>query len=113
MDLAAENIDFAYEEKKIIDNVTINIPQNTTTAIIGPSGSGKTTLCHLLSRFWDVDSGKVTLDNRDIREYSMDSLMENFSFVFQNVYLFKDTIANNIRFGTPEASIEQVVEAAK
>ena len=112
-DIKGENIDFAYEEKKIIDNVTINIPSNTTTAIVGPSGSGKTTLCHLLSRFWDVDSGSVTLDNHDIREYSMDSLMENFSFVFQNVYLFKDTIANNIRFGSPEASMEQVIEAAK
>ena len=112
-DLAGENIDFAYEEKKIINNVTINIPQNTTTAIVGPSGSGKTTLCHLLSRFWDVDKGQVTLDNTDIRKYSMDSLMENFSFVFQNVYLFKDTIANNIRFGMPEASMEQVIEAAK
>ena len=112
-DLKGENIEFAYEEKKIIDHVTINIPQNTTTAIVGPSGSGKTTLCHLLSRFWDVDQGKVTLDHHDIREYSMDSLMENFSFVFQNVYLFKDTIANNIRFGSPEASMDQVIEAAK
>ena len=112
-EIRADHIEFAYEEKKIIDNVTIHIPQNTTTAIVGPSGSGKTTLCHLLSRFWDVDSGKVTLDNRDIRQYSMDSLMENFSFVFQNVYLFKDTIANNIRFGTPKASMDQVIEAAK
>ena len=111
--IKGENIEFAYEEKKIINNVTINIPQNTTTAIVGPSGSGKTTLCHLLSRFWDVDSGSVTLDDRDIREYSMDSLMENFSFVFQNVYLFKDTIANNIRFGYPEASMDQVIDAAK
>ena len=112
-EIRADHIDFAYEEKKIIDDVTIHIPQHTTTAIVGPSGSGKTTLCHLLSRFWDVDSGKVTLDNRDIRQYSMDSLMENFSFVFQNVYLFKDTIANNIRFGTPNASMDQVIEAAK
>ena len=112
-DLRGENIDFAYEDKKIINQVTINIPQNTTTAIVGPSGSGKTTLCHLLSRFWDVDKGQVTLDNIDIRKYSMDSLMENFSFVFQNVYLFKDTIANNIRFGSSEASINQVIDAAK
>ena len=108
-----KNIDFAYEKKKIIDNVTLKIPSNTTTAIVGPSGSGKTTLCHLISRFWDVDSGTVTLDNKDIRNYSMDSLMENYSFVFQNVYLFKDTIANNIRFGSPKASMEEVVAAAK
>ena len=96
-DLKGENIDFAYEEKKIISNVTINIPEKTTTAIVGPFGSGKTTLCHLLSRFWDVDSGKVTLDNRDIREYSMDSLVENFSFVFQNVDPEKDATIHLIK----------------
>ena len=112
-DLKASNISFAYEEKKIIDDVSVVIPQQSTTAIVGPSGSGKTTLCHLLSRFWDVDQGSVMLDQHDIREYSMDSLMKNFSFVFQNVYLFKDTIANNIRFGTPNANMEQVIEAAK
>ena len=112
-DLDALDIDFAYGKKKIIDDITIHIPQHTTTAIVGPSGSGKTTLCHLLSRFWDVDKGNVMLDHCDIRDYSMDALMKNFSFVFQNVYLFKDTIANNIRFGSPEASMEQVIAAAK
>ena len=112
-DIKVDSVDFAYEKKKIIDGVTLNIPANTTTAIVGPSGSGKTTLCHLISRFWDVDGGTVTLDNKDIRKYSMDSLMENYSFVFQNVYLFKDTIANNIRFGSPNASMEEVIKAAK
>lgn len=112
-DLKAEHIDFAYNEKKIINDISVTIPQNTTTAIVGPSGGGKTTLCHLLSRFWDVDSGKVTLGGRNIKEYSMDSLMQNFSFVFQNVYLFKDTIANNIRFGQPDASMDTVIDAAK
>lgn len=112
-DLKAEHIDFAYGKKKIIQNISLEIPQNTATALVGPSGSGKTTLCHLLSRFWDVESGTVTLGGRDIREYSMDALMQNFSFVFQNVYLFKDTIANNIRFGQPEAPIETVISAAK
>lgn len=111
--LKVEHIDFAYERKKIIDDVSVTIPQNTTTAIVGPSGGGKTTLCHLLSRFWDVDRGSVTLGGRDIREYSMDALMRNFSFVFQNVYLFRDTIANNIRFGQPDASMEAVIAAAK
>ena len=82
-------------------------------AIIGPSGGGKTTLCHLLARFWDVDGGRVTLGGRDVREYDMDSLMQNFSFVFQNVYLFHDTVANNIRFGQPDAPMEKVTEAAK
>ena len=111
--LEARNIDFAYDKKKIIDDVSLVIPEHTTTAIVGPSGGGKTTLCHLLSRFWDVDHGEVLLDGHDIREYSLDSLMRNFSFVFQNVYLFKDTIANNIRFGQPEASMDAVIEAAK
>lgn len=112
-DLKAEHIDFAYGEKKIIRDVSLEIPQNTTTAIVGPSGSGKTTLCHLLSRFWDVDSGIVTLGGRNIKEYSMDTLMQNFSFVFQSVYLFKDTIANNIRFGQPDAPMDKVIAAAK
>ena len=111
--LAAEHISFAYGTRKIIDDVSLTIPDKTTTAIVGPSGSGKTTLTSLLSRFWDVDAGRVTLDGRDIREYSMDSLMKNFSFVFQNVYLFHDTIANNIRFGREDLPLEAVKEAAR
>ncbi|MBR0477167.1 MAG: ABC transporter ATP-binding protein, partial [Treponema sp.] len=104
--IEARGIDFSYNSdssvpRKIIDNVSLTIPANTTTAIVGPSGGGKTTLCHLLARFWDVDKGSVTLGGKDVRDYSMDDLMKNFSFVFQNVYLFHDTIANNIRFGEP------------
>ena len=112
-DLNAENIRFSYGEKPIINGITLDIPERTATAIVGPSGGGKTTLCHLLSRFWDVDGGQVTLGGHDVREYDMDSLMQNFSFVFQNVYLFHDTIANNIRFGQPDAPMEKVVAAAK
>ena len=112
-DLKAEHIDFAYGSRKIIDDVSVTIPQNTTTAIVGPSGSGKTTLCHLLSRFWDVDSGTVTLGGKNVKDYSLDALMRNFSFVFQNVYLFRDTVANNIRFGQPDAPMDAVIEAAK
>ena len=112
-DLSAEKIGFAYEKRKIIDSVTLHIPEHTTTAIVGPSGGGKTTLTSLLSRFWDVDEGTVTLDGRDVRDYSMDALMKNYSFVFQRVYLFADTIANNIRFGQPEAPMEKVIDAAK
>ena len=112
-DLRAENIRFSYDKKPIINGVTLDIPEKTTTAIVGPSGGGKTTLCHLLSRFWDVDGGHVTLGGHDVREYDMDSLMENFSFVFQNVYLFHDTVANNIRFGQSDAPMENVIEAAK
>ncbi len=113
LELKAEHIDFAYGEKKIIHDLSVTIPPNTTTAIVGPSGSGKTTLCHLLSRFWDVDRGSVTLGGRNVKDYDMDALMKNFSFVFQNVYLFKDTISNNIRFGRPNASMEEVITAAK
>ncbi len=112
-DIEASNIDFAYDTKKIIDNISLKIPEHTTTAIVGPSGGGKTTFCHLLSRFWDVDSGTVTLGGRNVKDYSMDSLMKNFSFVFQSVYLFHDTIANNIRFGEPDAPMEKVIAAAK
>ncbi|MBQ5316765.1 MAG: ABC transporter ATP-binding protein [Oscillospiraceae bacterium] len=111
--ISAENITFAYEKKSVINGISLDIPERTTTAIVGPSGGGKTTLTSLLSRFWDVDSGKVTLDGRDVREYSMDALMRNYSFVFQKVYLFADTIANNIRFGQPDAPMEKVIEAAK
>ncbi|MBQ7186185.1 MAG: ABC transporter ATP-binding protein [Ruminococcus sp.] len=112
-DITAEDISFAYEKRKIIDGISLKIPQHTATAIVGPSGGGKTTLTSLLSRFWDVDSGRVTLGGRDVRDYSMDALMKNYSFVFQRVYLFADTVANNIRFGQPEAPMEKVIEAAK
>ena len=112
-DIEARDVDFAYDTKKIIDGISLKIPEHTTTAIVGPSGGGKTTFCHLLSRFWDVDKGSVSLGGKNVKDYSMDSLMKNFSFVFQSVYLFHDTIANNIRFGEPDASMEKVIAAAK
>lgn len=108
-----EHVGFAYENRKIIDDVTLDIKENTTTAIVGPSGGGKTTITSLIARFWDVQGGQVTLGGRNVKDYSFDSLMENFSFVFQRVYLFEDTIANNIRFGKPEASMDEVIEVAK
>lgn len=107
-DIRAEDVRFSYDRKPIINGITLNIPERTTTAIVGPSGGGKTTLCHLLARFWDVDGGRVTLGGRDVREYDMDSLMRNFSFVFQNVYLFHDTVANNIRFGQSDVPMERL-----
>lgn len=94
-------------------DVNFTIPQNTTTAIVGPSGSGKSTLCSLIARFYDVDAGKITLGETDIREFTCDSLLKNISMVFQNVYLFRDTIRNNIKFGSPDASEEQMIAAAK
>ena len=108
-----EHVSFAYENRKIIDDVTLDIKENTTTAIVGPSGGGKTTITSLIARFWDVQEGEVSLGGRNVKDYSFDSLMENFSFVFQRVYLFEDTIANNIRFGKPEASMDEVIAAAK
>ena len=107
------DVSFSYGNKKIINQVSLIIPEKTTTALVGPSGSGKTTLCNLIARFWDVDQGSISLDGHDVRDYSYDSLIRNFSFVFQSVYHFEDTIANNIRFGKPEASQEEVIEAAK
>ena len=112
-ELCAETVEFSYEKRKVIDGVSLQIPEKTTTAIVGPSGGGKTTLVNLLARFWDVDAGSVSLGGRNVKDYDMDSLMANFSFVFQNVYLFHDTIANNIRFGQPEASLDAVIAAAK
>lgn len=112
-DIDVENVEFSYDKRKIIDGLSIHIPEKTTIAIVGPSGGGKTTLCHLIARFWDVDCGSVKLGGTNVKEYSMDSLMKNFSFVFQNVYLFRDTIANNIRFGQSDAPMEKVIEAAK
>ena len=111
--IEVSGIDFAYDKKKIIDDVSLWVPEKTMSAFVGPSGSGKTTLCHLIARFWDVDNGMVLLDEKNVKEYSMDYLMANFSFVFQNVFLFHDTIANNIRFGQPEAPMDDVIEAAK
>ena len=112
-DITAQDISFSYEKRKIIDGISLHIPEKTTTAIVGPSGGGKTTLVNLLARFWDVDGGTVMLGGRNVKDYDMDSLMANFSFVFQSVYLFHDTIANNIRFGQPGAPMEDVIAAAK
>lgn len=111
--ITADSIEFSYDKRKIIQGISLEIPEKTTTAIVGPSGGGKTTLVNLLARFWDVDNGTVKLGGRDVKEYDYDCLMANFSFVFQNVYLFHDTIANNIRFGKPEASMDEVIAAAR
>lgn len=112
-DLTLSHVDFSYEDQKILDNISLNIPEKSTVAIVGPSGSGKTTLCNLCARFWDVQSGSVKLGGVDVKEYSFDSLIRNFSYVFQRTYLFSDTIANNIRFGNPNATMDEVITAAK
>lgn len=112
-DIELNHVSFSYDKRKIIDDISLFIPEKTTTAIVGPSGGGKSTLCNLIARFWDVDEGSVTLGGINVKDYSMNALMSNFSFVFQNVYLFQDTIENNIKFGSQEASHEEVIEAAK
>lgn len=112
-DIVFKDVDFAYAQKPILQGVSFSVPEKTTTAVIGPSGSGKTTLCNLIARFWDVDAGEISIGGQDVRSYTLDSLMKNISMVFQNVYLFSDTIENNIKFGCPEASRDEVISAAK
>ncbi|MFV0527974.1 MAG: ABC transporter ATP-binding protein [Lachnospiraceae bacterium] len=111
--LDAQHITFAYEEKAVIEDVSMTIPKGSSVALIGPSGGGKTTLCKLFARFWDVDEGAVLLDGYNLKEFEFDSFISNISMVFQNVYLFSDTVENNIRFGKPEATRQEVIVAAK
>lgn len=108
-----EQVGFSYDKRPILQNISFFIPQNTTTAIVGPSGGGKTTLCSLMARFYDAGSGSVRVGGVDVRKMTCDSLLKNISMVFQNVYLFHDTVLNNIRFGRPGASMEDVMQAAK
>ena len=108
-----DDVSFSYGEHRILDHVSLSIPEKTVTAIVGPSGAGKSTLCNLIARFWDVDDGKITIGGIDVRDYTLDSLLTNISEVFQKVYLFADTIENNIKFGNPAASHNEVVKAAQ
>lgn len=113
-DIGFEHVSFAYENgNPILMDVSFSIPQGSMTAIVGPSGGGKTTITRLIARFWDVQEGSITIGGHDVKEFTCDSLLKNMSMVFQNVYLFHDTIENNIKFGCPDATHEQVVEAAK
>lgn len=113
-DIGFEHVSFAYENgNPILKDVSFSIPQGSMTAIVGPSGGGKTTITRLIARFWDVQEGSITIGGHDVKEFTCDSFLKNMSMVFQNVYLFHDTIENNIKFGCPDATHEQVVEAAK
>lgn len=107
------NMSFSYDKHPLFEGVSIFIPEKKTTAIIGGSGSGKTTFCNLISRFWDVDSGEILIDKKNIKDFKYDNLLSNFTFVFQEVYLFDDTVKNNIKFGNPDARDEEVIEVAK
>ena len=112
-DIEFKDVSFGYDDRMVLHDLNFTIPQNATTAIVGPSGGGKTTLCNLIARFYDVNSGTITLGGTDIRAFTCDSLLRNISMVFQNVYLFRDTIKNNIKFGSPDAADEQIIAAAK
>ena len=116
-DIHFEQVRFSYdkgnEKRNIIEDVSFTALEGTTTAIIGPSGSGKTTLCRLLARFYDVSGGRITLGGHNLKEFTCDSLLSNISMVFQNVYLFHDTVRANICFGKEQASEEEMISAAK
>ena len=112
-DIEFKDVSFAYDEKTILDHISCEMKKNTITAIVGPSGSGKTTFCNLIARFWDVSAGEILMDGKNIKEYTLPHLMSHIAMVFQNVYLFEDTIENNIKFGVPSATREEVIEAAK
>ena len=108
-----KDVSFSYDDRPILKDVSAEIKENTMTAIVGPSGSGKTTFCNLIARFWDVNSGEILIGGKNIKDYKIENLMNSISMVFQDVYLFEDTIENNIKFGKQNASHEEVVQAAK
>lgn len=112
-ELKFEAVHFAYDKKEVLHGITFDVNKNTMTALAGPSGGGKSTIASLISRFWDVTSGRILIRGRDIRKVSLSELMSNISMVFQKVYLFQDTVYNNIAMGRPEASQEEVIAAAK
>lgn len=112
-DIALEHVTFAYEEKPVLKDIHFVVPERTTTALVGLSGSGKTTITNLIARFWDTTQGQVLLGGKNIKDIPYETVLKNLSFVFQDVFLFDDTILNNIRLGNPSASPEEVVEAAR
>lgn len=113
MDIEFQDVSFAYEKKCVVNHVSCKFKQGSVTAIVGPSGSGKTTMCNLINRFYDVAQGTISLGGHDIREFTCDSLLKQTSMVFQNVYLFNESIADNIKFGKPDATHDEIVAAAK
>ena len=113
-DVEFDHVSFGYGDgREVIRDVSLRIPEGSSCAIVGPSGSGKTTLVNLIARFWDVDAGRISIGGADVRGGTAESLLARISMVFQDIYLFNDTIESNIRFGVPEATHEQVVAAAE
>jgi ATP-binding cassette subfamily B protein len=112
-EISVDHVSFSYGDNEVLKDISLNIPEKTMTAFVGSSGAGKTTLAMLIARFWDVGKGSISIGGRDVRDYTLESLMSHISVVFQHVYLFADTIENNIKFGMKNASHEAVVAAAK
>ena len=113
-EIKVDNVTFAYEQDlEVLQEVSLTVQPGETMAIVGPSGGGKTTLCQLIPRFYDVDAGSISIDGLDIRQVSQKSLHQNIGIVQQDVFLFADTIFENIRYGKPDATMEEVIEAAK
>ena len=112
-DIEFHNVSFQYEDKRVLHDVNFKVRERSITALVGPSGSGKTTITNLIARFWDVDDGSILIGGVNIKDVKTEYLLANISIVFQDVYLFNDTILNNIRLGAPDATFDQVVEAAR
>ncbi|MEV0250771.1 ABC transporter ATP-binding protein [Nocardia sp. NPDC050712] len=112
-EIAFDQVDFGYDGRTVLRDITFDARPGTLTAIVGPSGAGKTTLLRLVARFWEVDSGAVRVGGVDVRELSTEALMGQLAMVFQDVYLFDDTIEANIRIGRPDATPAEVREAAR
>lgn len=112
-EIAFKNVSFSYGEKEVLHNISLNIPAKSLTALVGPSGSGKSTITRLAARFWDADKGDITLGGVPLRQIKTDDLLSQISMVFQDVYLFHDTIKANIQMGKPDATPEEIVAAAK
>lgn len=113
MNIEFKNVNFAYEKKEVLKDINLKIKENTFTALVGKSGSGKTTITNLIARFWDVQNGEILMDGVNIKDISTENLLSNISMVFQKVYLFNDTVYNNISFGNKNATKEDVINAAK
>ena len=112
-DIEFSHVSFGYDSRQVLSDVSFTIPEKTSTAIVGPSGSGKTTICSLLARFYDPQQGSISVGGHNLKELTCDSLLSNISMVFQNVYLFNDTIRANICFGKPDATEAEMIAAAK
>ncbi|NEP57558.1 MAG: ABC transporter ATP-binding protein [Symploca sp. SIO2G7] len=112
-DLEFKNVSFSYENTPVLQDINFKVPEKSVTALVGSSGSGKTTITNLIARFWDVDKGEILVGGVNIKDLKTNQLLSNISMVFQEVYLFNDTIINNIKFGKPDATFEETIAAAK